>query len=104
MVPTLSESAHFSLKESLHIHAVLGRSVSHSKLYTGLLIEAPEPSFKETVNSRRAEDSQSSIATRRGKEGLIITALFDVSMAGDLEEGEGFTHAQICPQWLHSSV
>ena len=80
MIPTRSQNTSFSLRERLHILSILGKSATSSKLIPGLLVEVPATGSKEGV-------SGVSISARRNKDGLIVTALFDVSMAGDLAEG-----------------
>ena len=77
VIPTASDNKPLSLsvKDRLHLHVVTGQSVTRSRLVQGLLVESSDGNDGWNV------------CVKRDKEGLIVTALFDVSMAGDPSEG-----------------
>lgn len=85
------------MRERVHIRSVLGKSATTSKLIHGLLIDStnPEKSSKYCLSQSCASGPSakaqctSDCRVKRNSEGLILTALFDVSMAGDLPEGIG---------------
>ena len=82
VIPTASDDKALSVKDRLHLHSIPGQLVTQSKLIQGLLVESSDVG---------APGSQSGagwdIPVKRDQEGLIVTALFDVSMAGDPSEG-----------------
>ena len=83
VIPTASDNKPLSVKDRLHLHVVTCQSVTRSKLIQGLLVESSDGNDDWNVR------------VKRDKEGLIVTALFNVSMAGDPLEGLGYTSAPI---------
>lgn len=70
----------FAISERVNIHTFLGVPVTKSSLLTGLLLEYH-------VDSSCGSDIESTLERVREQRGDIVTALFDVSLAGDLPEG-----------------
>ena len=89
IIPAASDNKPLSVKDRLHLHVVTGQSVTRSKLIQGLLVESSD-----------GNDGWS-VRVKRDKEGLIVTALFDVSMAGDPSEGLGYTNT---PAYMEESI
>ena len=83
IIPTASDNKPLSVKDRLHLDVVTGQSVTSSKLIQGLLVESSDGNDGWNVH------------VKRDKEGLIVTALFDVSMAGDPSEGLSYTSAPV---------
>ena len=70
----------FAIAERVNIHTFLGRPVTQSCLMTGLLVEYdPDSSCGSDI-----EATLERVGEHRGD---IVTALFDVSLAGNLPEG-----------------
>ena len=83
VIPTASDNKPLSVKDRLHLHVVTGQAVPRSRLVQGLLVESSDGNDGWNV------------CVKRDKEGLIVTALFDVSMAGDPSEGLSCTRTPI---------
>ena len=66
--------------ETVHIHTSPGRPVTQSCLLSGLLIEC----FQDSGGGGETEEMVGRLSEHRG---AIVTALFDISLAGDLPEG-----------------
>ena len=74
----------FAISDRVIVHSCVGRPVSQSCLQSGLLLESPV-SLGLGMREWEGEEEEESVG-RCGKE--IVTALFDVSMAGDLPDGQ----------------
>ena len=90
-MPVSVDTAPFSVKERLHVYSTAGRSVSDSKLIPGLLLEATQLLYDRAPDllcpGREGEGEGEGVAVKRNVAGDIMTAVFSVSMAGDLSEG-----------------
>lgn len=82
VIPTVSDDKAFSIKDRLHLHSITGQLVTNSKLIQGLLIENSDMGAPGSES-----EAARNVSAKRDQEGLIVTALFDVSMAGDPAEG-----------------
>ena len=71
VAPTNSEEC-FSFTDHLHIHSCPGHAVHDSVLLGGVVLP-------------RTIDDPLPSAVRRCRDGSILVALFDISLAGDLE-------------------
>ena len=63
-----------SLLDQFHVHALLGRSLASSQWLRGLLVES-----RGAVSDALEQWGE----VRRNEEGNIVTALFNISLAGD---------------------
>lgn len=70
----------FAIAERVNIHTFLGTPVTQSCLMTGLLVEYD-------LDSSCGSDIEVMLERVGEHRGDIVTALFDVSLAGDLPEG-----------------
>ena len=70
----------FAICERVNIHTSLGRPVAQSRLLTGLLIE--------DGGSLSDGEVEALVDGLRDRGGEIVTALFGVSLAGDLPDGK----------------
>ena len=72
---------------------MIGKSATGSRLIQGLLIENINPGsrsagdLKHHLGASAKGQIDSECRVKRNREGLILSALFDVSMAGDLPDG-----------------
>ena len=66
--------------ETVHIHTSPGRPVTQSYLLSGFLIECSQ----DSGGGGETEEMVGRLSEHRG---AIVTALFDISLAGDLPEG-----------------
>ena len=70
----------FAISERVNIHTSLGRPVAQSCLLTGLLIE--------DGGSLSDGEVEALVDGLRDRGGEIVTALFGISLAGDLPDGK----------------
>lgn len=83
-----SKSSPLVLTECVNITTSLGRPVSQSCIVNGLLIECPQSSSNSSSNSRgTTEGTTEEVLLVNDDSRGIITALFDVSFAGDFPDG-----------------
>ena len=81
MVTAKGSSASVAIAERVNVHTCLGRPVEQSRLLTGLLLECPH-----SDGSERDERLLQGLREGGGGGDTFITALFDVSLAGDLPD------------------
>lgn len=80
IVPAPGEACRFSLKQQFHLHPVVGSSGGGFSLVKGLLVEQQDSPLGHSSCPEQ-------FVVRRNERGKIVTALFDISMAGDPSDG-----------------
>lgn len=78
---TPATSAALAIGDRVHMYTPVGGSVSQSQVLAGLLVECPRT--EEEFMQRNKTD--------------LTTALFDISLAGDLPEGKHMYIITMCP-------
>ena len=79
IVPAPGDTHSFSSKQQFHLHPVVGNTTGDgSSLIRGLLVE---------VHDWDLECYPEQLVVKRDARGKIVSALFDISMAGDPSDG-----------------
>lgn len=81
MATPKGSSVSVAIAERVNVHTCLGRPVAESCLLTGLVLECPD-----SGGSGRDERPLHGLG-EGSDDSTIITALFDVSLAGDMSDG-----------------
>ena len=80
--PPSSSELSLDLRDKLHFMTSVGSSAMHSELLPGLLVRGQYGVTQQLLEAGAGD------GVVRTPDGAIVTALFDISMAGDLAEGE----------------
>ena len=79
----------FAVSDRVSVHISLGQPVSESCLKSGLLLELPAAGREWEVEGRgQAGEGCGQAGKGCGGREDILTALFDISLAGDLPDGQ----------------
>ena len=84
----------FAVSDRVCIHTSVGRPVSESCLELGLLLEISPGSRDWEDHMTGVGDHMTGVEGGRGRGG-VLTALFDVSMSGDLPDGQNTHYKQL---------